>query len=114
MRHLTDHTVEDQSLEVWVSVVEDAYEYLIESPDRSFAARIEFQRGPINAGNPINGVTTEALIAICMDRLKHFQLSGYSCKENQGAIDYLGLALTFLKKRTFERVARGVEGTYGL
>lgn len=71
---------------------------------------IEFQNGPI-AENGVNGITQEALLAICIDRLQSFQKGPYSCKENSVALTHLETALLWLQKRTLERMQRGVEGT---
>lgn len=66
-------------------------------------AAINFQNGhPGKVG--INGVTIEALIAICMDRLMAFQAGPYPSHYNAAAIDSLERAMESLKDRTRERV----------
>ena len=72
---------------------------------------ILFQNGPIKEVG-VNGVTAEALIAICMDRLRGFQAGPYACDANHAALDHLSQALHYLQIRTRERIARGVEGTH--
>jgi hypothetical protein len=72
---------------------------------------ISFQNGTVPEVG-INGVTVEALIAICVDQLKSFQSGPFSCRENAVAITKLEEAQMWLEKRMRDRVARGVEGTY--
>lgn len=69
-----------------------------------------FQNGPIKESG-INGITQEALITICIDRLRSFQDGDYRCRENAIALTHLEEALMWLQKRTRDRLARGVEGT---
>lgn len=70
---------------------------------------IRFQNGPIPQ-NGINGVTIEALIAVCADRLAGFQEGPFPCQENADALVHLHCALESLHNRTRARMARGVEG----
>ena len=72
--------------------------------------RIRFQNGPVNEAG-INGVSNEALLAIVADRLEGFQAGVYSCQENALALQKIQGALDWLKRRTKDRAARGVEGT---
>lgn len=72
--------------------------------------KVLFQNGPIKEYG-VNGITQEALIAICIDRLRSFQAGPFSCKENAVALTHLETALMWLQKRTLDRVRRGVEGT---
>jgi len=58
------------------------------------------------------GVTNEALLAIVIDRLEGFQAGPFACDENQLALDSAKASLEFLKMRTKERQARGVENTH--
>lgn len=69
-----------------------------------------FQNGPIKESG-VNGVMNEDLIAMVIDRLEGFQASPFKCNENHAALSSLNEALFWLRKRTFEREARGVEGT---
>ena len=74
---------------------------------------ILFQNGPIpDVG--VNGVTQEALIAICIDRLQGFQSGKFSCRENAIAMTKIEEAVYWLEHRTKGRVERGVEGTHEL
>ena len=70
---------------------------------------LQFQHGPINEVG-VNGITNEILIAMVMDRLEGFQAGPFACKDNAEALNFLQLALEWLKIRTEKRVARGVEG----
>lgn len=70
-----------------------------------------FQNGPIGEAG-VNGITQEALLAICIDRLECFQNGPYACVENAGALEHLKLAQATLHSRTKTRMARGVEGTH--
>lgn len=70
---------------------------------------IGFQNGPLQE-NPVNGVSQEALLAIVIDRLRSFQSGEFKCRENAVALTHIETALLWLKARTIERTARGVEG----
>lgn len=72
--------------------------------------RIEFQNGPVKEFG-VNGITQEVLLAIVLDRLRSFQAGSYSCRENALAITKIEEALLWLKKRTSDRLKRGVLGT---
>jgi hypothetical protein len=72
-----------------------------------------FQNGPVKDFG-MNGITQEALITICIDRLRSFQDGDYKCRENAIALTHLEEALMWLQKRTRDRIARGVEGTNNL
>lgn len=71
---------------------------------------VKFQKGPIKE-HGINGVHNEDLLVIVLDRLKGFQNTEFKCKENDKAIDAIEETLLWLRKRTYERVVRNVEGT---
>ena len=72
---------------------------------------ILFQNGPI-AEAGVNGITQEALLAICIDRLECFQRGQYACVWNDMALDHLRQAQDRLRERTRSRMERGVEGTH--
>lgn len=72
-------------------------------------AYINFQNGT-EPENGVNGCTMEDLIAICIDRLEHFQMGNFPCRENMLAKTKLEEALMWLNKRTQDRLNRGVEG----
>lgn len=71
---------------------------------------ISFQNGPI-AENGVNGITQEVLLAIIKHRLECFQAGPFACRDNAVALTHIDSALLWLKKRTLERMERGVEGT---
>lgn len=76
-------------------------------------ARIKFQKGPIKEAG-INGVANEDLILMVITRLQQFQASPYQCRENALALTKLEEAVMWLRKRTMDREARGVEGTHNV
>ena len=71
---------------------------------------VNFQNGPIKEAG-VNGVMNEDLIAIVIDRMRGFQSGDYRCRDNALALTKLEEALVWLRNRTNEREARGVEGT---
>lgn len=73
--------------------------------------RITFQNGPVKEAG-YTGNSHEALLAILLDRMEHFQKGPYACHDNQMALDHLQGARLWLHKRTMDRVARSVEGTH--
>ena len=75
-----------------------------------FAGIIKFQNGPIKE-HGVNGITQEALLTICADRLRSFQAGAFACRDNAVALTHIETALMWLQKRTRERMSRGVEGT---
>jgi hypothetical protein len=75
------------------------------------AIPVIFQNGPI-AEVGVNGITHEALLAVLIDRLEHFQRGPYACHENAQALTCLQEAQRQLQARTKARLARGVEGTH--
>lgn len=84
--------------------------FVAKAEDGTGLCHIHFQEGPINECG-VNGVCNEDLINMIIDRLEHFQKSEFKCRENAVAITKLEEALLWLRKRTMEREARGVEGT---
>lgn len=71
---------------------------------------IRFQNGPLQEVGA-NGVSNEALLAVVEDRLQGFQSGSCACEENALALAAVQEAMKWLKKRTQDRIARGVEGT---
>lgn len=115
MRQILDHTINPANEALYVDAVDEPghgganHEYQISSP--GFGYTIKFQNGPINEVG-VNGVTNEALMAVCVDRLRGFQNGPYACRENALALTKLEEALHWLHSRTRARAARGVEGTH--
>ena len=69
---------------------------------------IHFQNGPVKV-HGVNGVTSEALLAILIHRTKVLN-DNFPCDENKRAISYMENALALFEQRTKDRQARGVEG----
>ena len=78
--------------------------------DTDVFARVSFQNGPIKE-NGVNGCHQEDLLAIVVDRLQCFQKGEFACRENAMALTMIEEALMWLRKRTQDRIDRGVEGT---
>jgi hypothetical protein len=78
--------------------------------DTDVFARVSFQNGPIKE-NGVNGCHQEDLLAIVIDRLQCFQKGEFACRENAIALTKVEEALMWLRKRTQDRIDRGVEGT---
>lgn len=72
--------------------------------------KVHFQEGPIKEYG-INGVANEDLLGMVLSRLDGFQNSPFRCAENEQAKRCLCEALGWLRSRTNQREARGVEGT---
>jgi hypothetical protein len=81
------------------------------SEPQAVYAQVDFQNGPVKESG-VNGCHNEDLIAIVIDRLQGFQGGKFSCRENAIALTKLEEVLMWLRKRTDNRVARGVEGTH--
>jgi hypothetical protein len=75
-----------------------------------YLGEVKFQKGPIKDVG-INGVSNEVLLCMVLERLQCFQNGDYACRENALAITSIEEALLWMKKRTLDREARGVEGT---
>lgn len=70
---------------------------------------IIFQNGPVKESG-FNGITIEALLAICEHRLECFQAGPFASDYNQVALDSIKVALDSLHQRTRDRMERQVEG----
>ncbi len=77
----------------------------------SYRLYIEFQDGTLPEVG-VNGVTIEALLAVCVDRLEGFQAGDFANGYNEIAIGYIYDAIAILNKRTTDRKSRGVEGQH--
>ena len=121
MREITDHRVNPANDALIIDVLDEPgagganHEYVITIPANGKfpggTVPISFQNGPI-AEAGVNGVTQEALLAICIDRLRSFQKGPYACRENALALTKMEEAQMWLLQRTRARMARGVEGTH--
>jgi len=85
------------------------HEYEVVADDKVVAS-VSFQNGPIKESG-VNGCHQEDLLAIVIDRLQGFQSGEFACRENALALTKCEEALMWLRKRTNDRIARGVEGT---
>lgn len=115
--NLVDHksNLVNESIEIVPGVEDDendCHKYTIYYGKDDFGAIIlPFQNGPVGEVG-LNGITTETLIAIAIDRTKRFQRGKYSCRENAIAITNLEQSLQWFMWRTRGRALRGVEGTH--
>jgi hypothetical protein len=114
-RMLTDHIAFGAEFNLLVQALDApgpggaCHSYEIVLPDGTPFA-IDFQFGPIAEAGGVNGVTIEALLAICIDRLRGFQSGQYPCRENALALTKIEESLMWLHKRTHDRMGRSVEG----
>ena len=81
--------------------------------DGTTFAEIKFQTGPVKEAG-VNGCFIPDLLLIALTRLQEFQQTPYACRENACAITKIEEAVMWLRKRTLDRQARGVEGTSGV
>lgn len=72
---------------------------------------INWQNGVVEGGKQ-NGAFVEDVITATIERLEYFNDSKFRCRENSLAITKLEEALMWLRYRTSNREAQGVEGTY--
>lgn len=120
MRTINEHKVNPLNDLLTIEVLDEPgagganHEYRIKGPvelDHQIGVNISFQNGPINERG-VNGITQEALLEICIDRLRAFQAGKFACRENAIALTKLEEAQHWLLHRTRARMARGVEGTH--
>jgi hypothetical protein len=113
-KRIFDHEINAFNISyVKVACVEDGHRYHIGVHEGSAmfpVLDIRFQKGPVKEVG-VNGITDEALIAVVLDRLRHFQEGEFRCRENALTITKLEEALHWLEHRAKERERRGVEGT---
>ncbi len=119
MRKITTHCVNELNENLELTVLDEPaqgganHEYQIVLNDGKSAQKswnISFQNGPIKEAG-FNGLSSECLLAICIDRLRSFQAGPFSCRDNALALTHLEESLMWLQKRTRDRMLRGVEGT---
>ena len=119
MRKLTDHLVPGKAAVNDVVALDEPgdgganHKYGIDlmGGDSCSGPVVSFQNGPIGEVG-VNGIQNEDLMAIVIDRLRGFQSGKFACRENAIALTKLEEAMMWLKKRTMDRIARGVEGTH--
>ena len=82
---------------------------------------IHWQNGPLGEGRPTikagerkepNGAFVEGVMQAALGRLKYYQSTKFSCRENALAITKLEEALHWCQHRTRDREDRQVEGTH--
>lgn len=122
-RELTSHKINECNEAIKIEVLDEpghggaCHDYNCSWPDHrgsefsDGSIYINFQSGPIKEVGT-NGITHEALLAILIDRMEHFQAGEYACNENQLALDHLNSALEAMLSRTRRRVEAGTEGTH--
>lgn len=119
MRELTEHKINPVNDKIGIKVVDEPgqgnanHHYAIEMPVNVDNPPVDilFQNGPVNEVG-INGLTQEALMIICIDRLRSFQKGPYACRENGMALTHLEESLHWLHSRTVKRMTQGKEGTH--
>lgn len=72
---------------------------------------IEFQHGPRKLPDSVHGVLDTDLLEIVRDRLKGFQGSEFSCRENACALTHIEEALMWMNRRAEDRIERQVLAT---
>jgi hypothetical protein len=118
MRALTQHRVNTLNECIVVEALDErGHEYRISGLKGPLdhhpipTVDLRFQDGPIKESGA-NGITTESLLAVLIDRLECFQAGPYACPENKQALRFLENGLEMLHRRTKKRMERGVEGTH--
>lgn len=86
--------------------VSSVYEFYARDDVSAPVETVHFQSRPFREG--ANGVTIEALLAVVLDRLQHYQRGPARSEENQRAIVKLEEALMWLRLRADRRI-QGVE-----
>lgn len=127
MRELTSHQVNGLNECIKIEVLDDpgqgnaCHNYRLsvvlgkpdDPPDKQnvLTLPVFFQNGPILESG-VNGISNESLLAVVRDRLEGFQSGPFAHVENGNALADVVSAMECLKRRTSERVTRGVEGTH--
>lgn len=81
------------------------------NPEATFAAEIQFQKGPRLVEGSTPGIIEGVLYAILIDRLRSFQAGPFACYENARQLTHLEEALMWAKERAHARAKHGVLGT---
>ena len=82
---------------------------------RGVGIDIVWQDGPLGRGEDRvepNGAFVEGVILAAIDRIRFYQGSRFSCRENALALTKLEEALLWLNSRTARRDSAGVEGIH--
>lgn len=106
--YATDIIGEDKANHQYLIVKEGRKTYDL----NAVVGEIQFQKGPRNDTNSINGVLLTDLLEISRDVLFSYQSGPYNCDENAEALNYIEKALECLNNRTKDRAKRNVLGKY--
>lgn len=79
--------------------------------DNPVLETIHFQKGARKEPGSTPGVLDTDLLEIVRDRLRGFQSSEFSCRENACALTHIEEALMWLNRRVEDRIERNVLGT---
>ncbi len=82
---------------------------------RGIGIDISWQEGPLGRDGERKeqtGAYVEDVLTACLNRLKYYQNTKFSCPENVLAVSELEDAIKWLRKRTEDREKRLVEGTH--
>ena len=99
---------DDNGVITRADVGEDNGHYYVIEASVHWAYAFRFQKGPVGEVG-VNGITSEALLAILIHRTKVLN-DKFPCPANDIAIDRMARALTAFEARTADRIERGVEG----
>lgn len=83
--------------------------YQVLGPDEEILLSISFQHGPAG-DHGVNGVQHRHLLKIIEDRLRSFQIGGFSSTLNEVALSGVQAALAADAERTARRSLAGTEG----
>lgn len=125
-REITEHQVSSADRQLQVLVTDEPgggganHRYQItgfstrKNPSREVGDPMEmlsilFHNGPIPE-HGLNGITVEALLAVCADRLRSFQAGPFPSRANEKALQHIEESMHWLQQRTIDRMRRGVEG----
>lgn len=106
--YATDVVGEDKTNHQYLVVKEGKMTYDL----NAVVGEIQFQKGPRNDKNSINGVLLVDILEIAKDVLFSYQQGPYNCDENAEALNHIEKALECLNNRTKDRAARNVLGKY--
>lgn len=76
---------------------------------------INWQRGALvvdGVERPANGAFVETILAVCIDRMRHYQDTKFACRENALAITHMEEAAHWLEARQARRGKAAIAGTH--
>lgn len=122
MRKLETVQKENKLNDIYATDIEGVdkanHQYLIVKEGRktydlnAVVGEIQFQKGPRDEKDSINGVLLVDILEIAKDVLMGYQLGPYNCNENAEALNHIEKALECLNNRTKDRAKRNVLGKY--